>query len=339
MAIERRVLMFTGPRRVEVVREGLDSPHAGEAVVEVMLSGISAGTEMLVYRNEMPPGMAADSEITNLGGELAYPLRYGYSTVGRVMELGAGVDATWLGRRVFSFQPHGSHFVAPVGDLLPLPDKVTFEDGVFLPNMETAVSLVQDGRPMLGEKVVVIGQGVVGLLTTALLSRFPLGDLLALDGIAARRDSGLALGAHAVFDPSERMQAEERLSRGEHEGADLVYELSGSPAGLDLAIQLAGYGGRVVVGSWYGSKRADLDLGGKFHRQRIQLISSQVSTIAPGLRGQWGKARRFDAAWQMVGLIQPSRLITHRISIEHAEEAYGLLDTKPEDALQVVFSY
>ena len=95
----------------------------------------------------------------------------------------------------------------------------------------------------------------------------------------------------------------------------------------------------MVIGSWYGGKRADLDLGGHFHRSRIRLISSQVSTIAPDLRGRWTKARRFNLAWEMIKKIQPSRFITHRLPVERASEAYQLIDQKPEESVQVVFTY
>jgi threonine dehydrogenase-like Zn-dependent dehydrogenase len=122
-------------------------------------------------------------------------------------------------------------------------------------------------------------------------------------------------------------------------GADLVYELSGVPSALDQAIAVTGFTGRVLVGSWYGQKPAHLDLGGHFHRNRIRLISSQVSTLAPELSGRWTKARRFQVAWEMIRKINPSRFITHRFPITQAHQAYQLLDQDPEGAIQVIFSY
>jgi threonine dehydrogenase-like Zn-dependent dehydrogenase len=123
------------------------------------------------------------------------------------------------------------------------------------------------------------------------------------------------------------------------DGADLLYEVSGSPMALDQAIQCAGFGGRVVVGSWYGDKDAPLHLGGRFHRGRVQVLSSQVSTIAPTLSGRWNKARRFDVAWRMLAAVRPSRFITHRFPIQEAADAYALLDRGSDAALQVVFAY
>jgi threonine dehydrogenase-like Zn-dependent dehydrogenase len=191
----------------------------------------------------------------------------------------------------------------------------------------------------------VIGQGVVGLLTTVLLAEFPLAGLVSFDRLAARRAASLAAGAQTSLDPMELPRAEAGgyfISHSqEYTGADLVYEISGSPSALNLAIDCAGYNARIVVGSWYGKKQASLELGGKFHRSHIRLISSQVSRIPPELSGQWTKQRRLDWAWQSLQRIQPEKWITHRFPIQNAAEAYQLLE-KGDDRnppLQVVLNY
>ena len=120
---------------------------------------------------------------------------------------------------------------------------------------------------------------------------------------------------------------------------DLTFELSGSPSALNDAIALTTFSGRVVIGSWYGKKRAEIDLGGAFHRSRIRLIASQVSTISPELSGRWDKSRRFDVAWKALERIQPEKWITHRFSIHDAQKAYQLLDENPQQAIQVIFEY
>jgi threonine dehydrogenase-like Zn-dependent dehydrogenase len=209
------------------------------------------------------------------------------------------------------------------------------EEAAFLPNMETAVNLLMDGQPLIGEQVAVFGQGVVGLLTTALLAQFPLARLVALDPYALRREKAVQVGAHASLDPADRLRLQELLENG----ADLVYELSGNPAALDQAIVTAGFNSRVIVGSWYGQKPAALNLGGRFHRSRIRLISSQVSRIAPEWTGRWNKARRFQTVWQMIERIRPAHLVTHRIPVERAAEAYALLEAHPEQAIQVNLNY
>jgi threonine dehydrogenase-like Zn-dependent dehydrogenase len=124
-----------------------------------------------------------------------------------------------------------------------------------------------------------------------------------------------------------------------HPGLDLAFELSGNPAALDTAIEAMGFNGRILIGSWYGRKRADLNLGGKFHRSQMQLISSQVSHIAPRWRGRWRKARRLAVAWEMLQKQQPQQLITHRFPLAQAQQAYELIDQRPETAVQIIFTY
>ncbi|GIK71017.1 MAG: oxidoreductase [Chloroflexota bacterium] len=328
--MNRTSVLFTAPGEVTVVHEAIPRPASGEVLVQTLISAISAGTELLFLRGEVPTSMSVDSAIAALDGAVRYPLRYGYACVGRVVEIGAGVDAAWIGRMVFAFHPHTSHFTAHTAQVIPAPDDIDPAQAALLPNMETAVNLVMDGEPIIGERVAVIGLGVVGLLTTALLARFPLARLLAVDPLSQRRSLALTLGAHAVASPDER---------GEHSVFDLTYEVSGAPDALNTALALTGYAGRVVIGSWYGVKRATLDLGGAFHRSRIRVLASQVSTIDPRWLGRWDKARRLDVAWEMLRCIDVSRLVTHRLSVEQAPEAYRLLAEAPANALQVLFDY
>jgi threonine dehydrogenase-like Zn-dependent dehydrogenase len=206
--------------------------------------------------------------------------------------------------------------------------------------METAVSFLMDGRPVIGEQVAVVGQGVVGLLTTALLGALPLASLVTLDAYPLRRKWSSRLGATTALAPGATAEAILALS-GEraYAGADLTYELSGHPSGLDLAVAVTGYNGRVVIGSWYGRKRVEVDLGGRFHRAHMRLIGSQVSALSPEWLGRWTKARRLGVAWEMLRHHRPERLITHRLPIDRAPEAYRLLDDDPAGAIQIVFTY
>jgi threonine dehydrogenase-like Zn-dependent dehydrogenase len=286
---------------------------------------------MLVYRGQAPTDMAVDASIAALPDAFGFPIKFGYAAVGRVVAVGPGVGREWLDRMVFAFNPHESHFVADLTALLPVPDGLAPEAAVFLPNMETAVSLVMDGRPVIGEQVAVVGQGVVGLLTTALLANLSPATLTTVDRFARRREWSARLGGTAV--------APEGIAPSAWAAADLTFELSGDPRGLDLAIALTGDYGRVVIGSWYGRKRADLDLGGRFHRAHMRLIGSQVSSLSPQWLGRWTKERRLGVAWQMLRRHQPERLITHRLPIERATEAYRLLEERPDETIQLVFTY
>ena len=178
------------------------------------VSAISAGTELLAYRGQLAADLALDETLPALaGGSFRYPFRYGYASVGEVTGVGAGVDAGWLGRRVFSFQPHASAFVAGVDDVFAVPDGPAGSLAALFASQETAVNLVLDGRPLLGERVVVVGQGVVGLLTTALLARFPLQALAAVESDPARAALARQLGA--------RWPAQRPARTGGAPGADL----------------------------------------------------------------------------------------------------------------------
>jgi 2-desacetyl-2-hydroxyethyl bacteriochlorophyllide A dehydrogenase len=341
--MERQALYFTGPRQVTLEREPLPSPSFGQILVQTIISAISPGTELLIYRGLAPADLAKDETISALPGDFSFPLKYGYAVVGRVLEVGRGVAPGWEDRLVFAFHPHESHFLATPDELLRLPNGLSPEDAVFFPNMETAVTFLLDGQPLIGEQVAIFGQGIVGLLLTALLSRWPLTSLVTLDLYPKRRQLSEELGAHVSLDPSE-VDAPERLcgylqGTGPYPGADLSYEISGNPAALDQAIAATGFSGRVVIGSWYGLKRSDLNLGGRFHRSRVRLIGSQVSSIAPELTGRWNKTRRYQATWQMLGEVQPARFITHRVPIEQAAQAYELIDRHPEDVIQLILTY
>jgi 2-desacetyl-2-hydroxyethyl bacteriochlorophyllide A dehydrogenase len=335
--MKRRSLFFISPRQVEVREEILPDPAPDEVLVETHCSAISPGTEMLVYRGEFPD-LPVDLKIESLSGDFSYPLCYGYSCVGRIIAVGSPVNQEWLDRLVFAFQPHCTHFLARVESLLTVPEGMEAEKATFLPNMETAVNFVQDAAPILGERAMVFGQGVVGLLTASLLKEFPLETLVTADRYRLRREVSLGAGVKACLDPGDssfRAFAKSLLNPD----ADFSIELSGSPAALNEAISLTGFSGRIVIGSWYGKKPAQLDLGGSFHRSRIRLISSQVSSISPEMSGRWDKTRRFKAAWNSLNRIRPEKWITHRFSLEHAREAYRLIDETPEETIQVLLIY
>ncbi|MEJ2477148.1 MAG: hypothetical protein P8Y40_06560, partial [Desulfobacterales bacterium] len=172
--MKRTAVIFEKPFAVSVIEEPLPEIDADQVLVQNRMSAISPGTELLIYRGLAPDGWPVDSTISSLSGTFGYPLRYGYAAVGRVVTAGPGVDANWIGRWVFSFQPHQSHFCAEIDALHPIPDDIDDHTALFLASMETGVNLLLDGRPLIGEQAVVFGQGIIGLLTAALLARFPL---------------------------------------------------------------------------------------------------------------------------------------------------------------------
>ncbi|MCB1664645.1 MAG: zinc-binding alcohol dehydrogenase [Pseudomonadales bacterium] len=336
MTARAQQVWFRDALSVELRSVDMPRPRPGEVRVRTRLSAVSAGTELLVYRGQVPADMALDASLESLSGSARFPLQYGYACVGEVEAAGAEVEASWLGKRVFAFAPHASHFLATPESVIVLPDDLSFDDAVFLANMETAVNLVHDGAPLLGERVLVIGLGVVGLLLSALLARFPLQTLSGIDGLARRREIASDFGVHRVAGLDDDSQGVLGLSSP---GMDLVYEVSGVPQALDTAIDCAGFAARILVGSWYGSKAAPVALGGKAHRNRLTIRTSQVSTLAPELTGRWDKARRFASTLDMLRTVRPSRLISDRVALQDAAELYDRLHRGAEDVVQAVFVY
>lgn len=341
--MKSRFVEFVSPYNVRVGQDDLKWPQPNKLLIKTTVSAISSGTELLVYRGRWPKNCSVDETISSLSDNFRYPLKYGYSTVGEVLDVGPGLDQSWIGKRVFSFNPHESLFTASPHDTISIPDNVDTLDACMLPNMETAVNLVMDGHPLIGERVCVFGLGVVGLLTTAVLNATGLESLTTFDTFDVRRDASVRLGAHRSIDPAQIAECSSDNvpnAVGDLLGsADLTYELSGNPEALNSAIEVTGFAGRIIVGSWYGSKTAEINLGGSFHRSRLKICSSQVSTIAPEFSARWTKTRRMDLAFSFLRKVRPSSLITNRFHISQAASAYELVDRKPGEAIQVIFTY
>ncbi|ELY87383.1 alcohol dehydrogenase zinc-binding domain-containing protein, partial [Natrialba hulunbeirensis JCM 10989] len=181
--------------------------------------------------------------------------------------------------------------------------------------------------------------------TTALLARTPIETLVTFDPDGDRRRHSSAFGADRTLDPTA-CAVEEAFAGAAAGGfeagdsrADLTYELSGNPDALDDALAVTGFDGRLLVGSWYGTKPATANLGGRFHRDRIDIRSSQVSTIDPRLSGRWSRERRHDLTWSWLRRLDLERLFTHEFPLEDAAVAYELLEERADDVVQVLFTY
>ena len=314
----------------------------GELLVEAHCSAISPGTEALIFGGGLQESAPLDEALSGLGGDFRYPFKYGYALVGEVKQAGSRDDRDWIGRQVFAFHPHQTRAVVDKRDCYRLPEGMPAERALFLANMETAVGLVLDAAPLAGERAMVFGQGVVGLLATAVLSRFPLAELITADPVPERRELSQKLGAALAVDPAKGRELavlEDCLFHNAHNGLDLAIEVSGRIEALNQAIRLTGFDGRIVVGSWYGRSTGLVDLGGPFHRRRIRLISSQTSTLSPTLSGRWTKERRLKLALEWLDRIEPEKLITHRFAPYACQEAFELAVDKRAGALQVIFEY
>lgn len=320
----------------ELRREEVPEVGPTEVRVAAIASAISHGSEMLVWRGQVPDELALD--LPTLRGSFRFPIKYGYASVGRITEVGAEVDRLNLGDVVFVHHPHQSEYVVPSSMPIRLPDALEPTLGVFLANVETATNIVLDAAPRLGERVAVFGQGVVGLLITQLLRRTGVSQIVVVDPIARRRELACQVGADVALAPSD---VAEGVMRGlnDGQGFDLTIEASGNTEALDQAIDHLAFGGTVIVCSWYGTKPVPLALGGAFHRRRLKLVSSQVSTIDAALQPRWTHQRRMTVARDLLPSLELASLISQRFPIERAGEAYQLVDAHPDQVVQVVLTY
>ncbi len=317
----RRAIWFEAPCRAVVRSSPLPTPEPEEALVRTSCSAISTGTELAAWRGDLDPGMARDETLPGLRqGSFRFPFAYGYASVGRVLTAPAGEEVR-AHDRVFAFVPHQSHFTAPPEALTLVPEAIPSERAALFPYLETAVNLTLDGRPRVGDRVAVVGQGVLGLTLTALLARFPLEGLAAVEPRKTRRDLAERWGADAVYRPEDAREAARSRFSG---GFDLVFEVSGNRAALDLAIGMTAREGRVIAGSWLAGGPTSVDLSGWFHRGRISIVSSQVSRLPP-LGPGWTVARRRRAAWSLLRSIPLEGLVSHRIPLAEAPAAYPML--------------
>jgi len=313
-----RSLWFTAPRNVEITADALPDPADGDVVIRTTFSGISAGTELLAFRGELDPDMPVDEAIGALGGTFRYPFRYGYSCVGVVEESRSALPE---GSVVFAFNPHQDRFVTSATAVLPL-GSVAPREATLFPFVETALQITLDAGPLFGETVVVFGLGVVGALSTLMLQRTG-ARVVAVEPRPWRRELMTELGTEAVA-PDELAAA---LGRGGRRPlVPLVVEASGSPDVLRSALPLLAHEGTALVASWYGTKEVTLPLGQEFHRRRLTLRSTQVSTIPARLRDRWDGDRRREAVVALLDELPLAALATHGFPFDHAADAYAALD-------------
>jgi 2-desacetyl-2-hydroxyethyl bacteriochlorophyllide A dehydrogenase len=333
--LKARALWFTAPRTAEFRQEMVPPPGPGEVRVETLASAVSAGTEMLVYRGEVPQDLRLD--LPTLAGSYAFPIKYGYAAAGHVLDTGSGVEDLSAGDPVFVHHPHQDVFLVPAQMPLLLPDDLDPMLGVFGANLETALNIVHDTPVRLGETALIFGQGIVGSLVAFLLKLAGARPVLVVEPLEERRRLALAAGADGAFAPGGLTDRVMEITGGR--GADFAVETSGSGAALQSAIDCVATEGTVVVASWYGTKPVTLALGGHFHRGRVRLRSSQVGRVDPALAPRWDRVRQMDTVLGLLGRLKLRELISHRIPFEEAPKAYTLLDERPEEALQVIFTY
>jgi threonine dehydrogenase-like Zn-dependent dehydrogenase len=272
------------PGRGEIRAEQLPAAGPDDVLVRALRSGISRGTETIVFRGGVPESQHRAMRAPFQAGAFPGPVKYGYLSVGRV-ERG---PASMLGRTVFCLHPHQTAYVVPSGAVVPVPEDVPPARAVLAGTVETAVNALWDAAPLLGDRVSVVGGGMVGCCVAGLLRRFPALDLELVDVDPARAGTAAALGA--VFSLPDQAS----------DGRDLVFHASGTSAGLQRSLDLLTAEGTVIDLSWYGDAEVTLSLGGAFHSGRLAIRSSQVGLVAPSRRGSRSAADRIRLALELL---------------------------------------
>lgn len=299
--------------------------------MRTMFSGISAGSELLAYRGQLDPELPLDETIGALGGTFRYPFRYGYSCVGHVESTTSELAE---GTLVFAFQPHQDRFVSPAADVVQLGSADPRAATMF-PLVETALQVAIDAGARIEEPVVVLGLGVVGMLTATMLQRGG-ARVLAIEPLGWRRDTADKLGIHAVDAAGA---ADELAGMRAADGVPLIIEASGNPQALADALPLLAHEGMALVASWYGNKEVRLALGAEFHRRRLTIRSTQVSTIPARLSDRWTTDRRRLAARDLLQRLPLGELATHTFPFEQAADAFAAVDEGDQGLMHVALGY
>jgi threonine dehydrogenase-like Zn-dependent dehydrogenase len=305
-----RALWLTGPAEAELRPTGIG---AGEVVVEARFSGISRGTEALVAAGRVPPGERGTMRCPLQEGDFPFPVKYGYAAVGDVIE---GPEAL-LGRTVFALHPHQDRFALPEAMAVPLPPELPPARAVLAANMETALTVVWDAGVAPGDRVAVVGAGVVGALSAHLAAGVPGADVTLVDVNPGRAPLAEGLGC--------RFAAPEEAPRD----CDVVIHASANAAGLATAIGCAGMEARVVEASWYGEGEVPVPLGGAFHSRRLALVASQVGRVPPARVPRWTTRRRLETALRLLAAPALEALVSGETAFTDLPGAYAAILADP----------
>jgi threonine dehydrogenase-like Zn-dependent dehydrogenase len=314
---DARAFWIAEPGRGELRSESLPSPSPDEVVVRSLFSGISRGTEALVFEGRVPVSERQRMRAPFQAGEFPGPVKYGYASVGQV-ERG---PRELRDRVVFALYPHQTRYVVPATAVHVLPDGVPAQRAVLAANLETAINGLWDARPHVGDRISVIGGGTVGCLVAWIGARTPGCEVELVDTNSARASVARALGVG--FAAPERAM----------EGADIVIHASGSAAGLALALRVAGFEATIVEMSWYGNHVVPLPLGEGFHARRLTIKSSQVGCLAPSQRARWNTRRRMQLALSMLADPALDVLITGESPFETLPQVMAQLAAAPGETL------
>jgi threonine dehydrogenase-like Zn-dependent dehydrogenase len=310
---EARAFWVVEPERGEIRAEPLPAPAANEALVRTLFSGISRGTETLVFKGKVPPGERERMRAPFQAGDFPSPVKYGYCNVG-VVEQG---PAELVGRHVFCLYPHQTRYVVRASALHALPDDVPPARAVLAANLETAVNALWDAAPRIGDRVAIVGAGTVGCLAAWLAARVGGTEVELIDVDERKEAVARALGVPFRAPAAARPEA------------DVVIHASGTAAGLATALALAAFEATVVELSWYGDAAPAVPLGGAFHSRRLTLKSSQVGAVAAAQRARWSHARRMELVMRLLAAAELDALVTGESPFEELPAVLARLASSP----------
>jgi 2-desacetyl-2-hydroxyethyl bacteriochlorophyllide A dehydrogenase len=303
--------------------EELPDVRKGCCNVETSYSAISPGTERLVCLGKVPPEVFSQMRTPYMGGEFSFPVKYGYSLIGRIVD----GSRERIGHTVHVLHPHQNRCVVREEDAFLVPDDVPPKRATLASNMETAVNAVWDSRVTIGERALVVGFGIVGSLVARLLSFLPGVEVVITD----TNPDKISLAEKMDFEVQNPDQITNNFS--------VAFHASGDPDGLQYAIDMVGFEGRVVELSWYGTKKVSLSLGGSFHSMRKKILSSQVSSIPPHFHTNWDLKKRKSLVFELLKKDVFDAHITHSYLFDELIQVFDELKTLPTQGLSYLVVY
>jgi threonine dehydrogenase-like Zn-dependent dehydrogenase len=318
-----RAFWLVAPGRGEIRTAPLPAAGPDDVLIRAQASAISRGTESLVFLGRVPPSEYQQMRCPFQEGDFPAPVKYGYASVG-IVETG---PETLRGQRSFCLYPHQDVYVVPAGAIVPVPANVPDKRATLAANMETAINAMWDAGPRLGDRIAIVGAGVVGCLIASLAAKFP-GTWVELIDVDPRRERiATALGCRFAAPDA---------ARGD---CDIVFHSSASEAGLATALRLAGFEAKLIELSWYGNKQVAVPLGEAFHQRRLQLISSQVGAVARARRARRTHRERLSLALELLADPVYDQLITGHCTLDTLPQRMAQLAAAPDGALAEIVLY
>lgn len=324
ITMEARALWHISPTQSIIRTQALPSIQPEECVVQTHFSMVSLGTERLVCRGGIGRPAFEKMKVPYMQGDFSFPLTYGYSLTGEVVK----GPREWLGERVHCMHPHQDLCIINTQDLTVVPENVPMERAILASNLETAINGVWDAQPMIGERILIIGYGLIGALLAYLLKPMPGIELRIKETNPARRMRALDQGLSVI---DEQQPEADRF--------DLVFHTSATADGLQWGIDMSGLEARIIEMSWYGQQEVKLDLGATFHFGRIRILSSQVSHIARSATPRFDQQRRKSLVFRLLADPVLQSFLGNVIPFSESPDFFQGLRSKPVDELNVCFQY